>query len=118
MSRIPMHVRGTKPRFFPAEGADELVSMMLEMATELWAVKERMYALERVVSGAGLDVPQAIEAWQPGAAEQAELAAERERMVQTILRSLEARYVDRSRVQQQIDSGADPVAPPAASRAA
>jgi hypothetical protein len=118
MSRIPMHVRGSKPRFFPAEGADELVSMVLEMATELWAVKERMYALERVVSGAGLDVPRAIEAWQPGEAERTELDTERARMVQTILRSLEARYVDRSRVQEQIDSGADPVAPPAASRAA
>jgi hypothetical protein len=111
MSRLPMNTRDKKPRFFPAQGTDELVSMVLELATELWAVRERQFALEQVLSANGIDAPAAIEAWQPDAETAAALDAERKRLVGNLFRSLEADYVDRSHVQQRIDSGADPTTP-------
>ncbi|MCC5795458.1 MAG: hypothetical protein JJT85_12115 [Chromatiales bacterium] len=118
MSRIPMHVRGTKPRFFPEQGTDELMSMVLELATELWAVRERQAALEHVITANGIDVCSAIESWQPDPKTAEALEAERQRMVNSLFRSLEANYVDRSHAQHRIDSGADPTLPDLPSQAA
>ena len=48
MNRIPMRHRGKRPRFFEAKGMDELMSMVLEVTTEVWVLKKRLYLLERV----------------------------------------------------------------------
>ena len=75
MSKIAMQTRGKRPRFFPGAGTDELVSMLLELSSELWTVKERLYALERAADDAGLDLTRRIEAWQPTDHEAGELDA-------------------------------------------
>ena len=69
MSKIAMQTRGKRPRFFAEAGSDETVSMLLELAAELWTVKERLYALERAAADAGVELTSRIEAWQPSEAE-------------------------------------------------
>ena len=67
MSQIPMDPTGKRPRFFPNSGADESVSMMLELMSEVWVMRERMYALESVMEEAGLQVADRLENWRPDA---------------------------------------------------
>ena len=105
MSRkIPMQVRGKRPRFFEATGQDELVSMMLEMMAELSVVKERLYVLERSAEKAGYPLRDWIENWQPSAADQAELAAERRRLISTVLRSVETENVDLGEARREVET--------------
>ena len=107
MSRIPMQTRGKRPRFFEAEGTDESISMLLELAAELWTVKERLYALEQVAGDAGLDLSGRIENWQPSEAQAEHLDSARQQMVATVLRSVEARHVRGKRLREDLDAEAD-----------
>lgn len=74
--------------FFDQQGVDQLVSMVLELATQLWVVRERQYALERIVEQHGIEVRDAIDAWQPNEAQSAELAALRQQLVGELMRTL------------------------------
>ena len=107
MSQIPMDSTGKRPRFFAEKGSDEMVSMMLELMSEFWAMRERLYALERAAEEAGLPLTQRIEEWQPSAEEAAELDQDRQRMIQTVLRSLEANHVPGLHLRRSLDVEAD-----------
>ena len=68
MTELPMDASGRRPAFFGQDGVDQLASMVLELATELWTVKERLYAVESAAEGLmGLPLRKAVEAWQPSA---------------------------------------------------
>ena len=107
MSQIPMDSTGKRPRFFAESGQDEMVSMMLELMAEFWTMRERMYALERVAEKAGLSLTEGIEDWQPSAEEAAELDQDRQRMIQTVMRSLEANHVPGLHLRRSLDVEAD-----------
>ena len=106
MSEIAMQTRGKRPRFFPEAGTDESLSMLLELAAELWTVKERLYALERAAADAGLELTSRIEVWKPTAAEAEELDAARQRMIASLLRALEARHVPGTHLRRALDAEA------------
>ncbi len=101
--RLPMNVRGRRPRFFPAPGTDELVSVMLEMASELWTVKERLYAVEQLAQAQGIELGERLEAYQFEPAEQARLETERRRFLGTLFRALDSEYVERRALQAELD---------------
>ena len=107
MSQIPLDSTGKRPRFFAEKGGDETVSMMLELMAEFWTMRERLYALERVAEQAGLPLTQGIEEWQPSPDEAAELDQDRKRMIQTVLRSLEANHVPGLHLRRSLDVEAD-----------
>jgi hypothetical protein len=88
MSEIPLDASGRRPAFFDEPGVDQLVTMVLELATELWVVRERLYAIEDVAGRRGLDLRQDVERWKPDAAQQAELAGMRARMLENMFRTL------------------------------
>lgn len=88
MTSLPLDASGRRNAFFTEDGVDQLVSMMLELATELWVLRERVYVMEAVAEQKGLPLRQAVEAYRPSEQEQAELTAMRARMLQEIFRSL------------------------------
>ena len=90
MSEIPMDTTGKRPQFFPESGADASVSMMLELMSEVWVMRERMYALEQVIEDSGVSVKDKLQAWQPSEAQAGELDEQRKNFIQSVLRSLEA----------------------------
>ncbi len=47
-------VRGKRYRFFDAQGVDELVSMVMALAQELWTVKERNAVIESLIEEKGI----------------------------------------------------------------
>ncbi len=88
MSALPLEAGGRRPAFFEQEGIDQLVSMVLELAAELWVVRERGFILERVLAQHGLAVSEAIESYTPTAEEQATLASMRATMTAQMFRTL------------------------------
>lgn len=106
MTTISMDARGKRPRFFPESSTDETISMLLELMSELWTVKERLYALEQVATDAGLDLHARVERWQPSETQAEELDAARSRMITSILRSVEARHAPSLHLRRSLDAEA------------
>jgi hypothetical protein len=88
MTMLPMDAAGHRPAFFPQEGLDQVVSMVLELAADLWVVRERVFILEAVLSKHGTPVADAIEAYVPTQEEQSTLAKMRADMTAQMFRSL------------------------------
>jgi len=106
MSQIPLDSSGKRPRFFPESGADESVSMMLELMSEIWAMRERMYALEQVAAESGLQLTEGIEAWRPSADEAEYLDQQRQKFIESVLRSLDANHVPGLHLRRSLDAAA------------
>jgi hypothetical protein len=104
MSKITVENRGKRPRFFPESGNDEQMSMILELMSEVWIVRERMFALEQVAAEAGLPLAEKLENWQPSDAQAKELDTQRNRMIKTVLRSLEANHVPGLHLRRSLDA--------------
>ncbi len=107
MTQIPMTPKSKRPSFFGESAVDQIVTMMLEMMAELWVVKERVYTLEKVLGEAGIAVKEQIESCELSEDEVAELEGARRKFVETIMRSLEADFVDRASMQKEIDELTD-----------
>jgi hypothetical protein len=84
----PLDANARRQSFFEAESVDRLVSMVLELATELWVVRERLYVLEREAGRLGLPLSEAIEAHRLTPEEQAQLAEMRRRMLGELMRTV------------------------------
>jgi hypothetical protein len=108
MSRIPMQHRGKRPRFFPVNGMDELMSMVLELTAELWIIKKRLYLLERVAANKGLALTTGIENYDLSEQEVEELDSVRRQMIATVLRSLENEFSDLADVRSETLATGDP----------
>lgn len=103
MSRIKMQHDGKRARFFPESGADEMVSMMLELMSEVWVLRERMYAIEQVAAANGLDLPAGVAAWQPDEQQAEQLAAGRSNFIANVTRSLSANNVPGLHLRRALD---------------
>jgi hypothetical protein len=101
MSRIPMQHRGKRPRFFPVNGMDELMSMVLELTAELWIIKKRLYLLERVAGQEGLSLTPGIENYDLSELEVQELDSVRRQMIATVLRSLESEFSELDEIRSE-----------------
>ena len=93
MSRIPLQHRGKRPRFFEAKGVDELMSMVLELTTEIWVVKKRVYLLERVAGAAGVSLTSEIENYDLSEAEIKDLDDLRHALIAKVIRVTEGEFV-------------------------
>jgi hypothetical protein len=107
MTDIPLAQKGKRPGFFDESAVDQIVTMMLEVMAELWVVKERVYTLEKVLDEAGIAVTEKIESCDFTGNEVAELETARRKYVETIMRSLEANFVDRGSLQKEVDELTD-----------
>jgi hypothetical protein len=77
-----------RPAFFDDEGVDQLLSMVLELAAELWTVRERLFVMEALSEARGQPMREAIENYHLSDAQKVELAAMRRRMTETLFRTL------------------------------
>ena len=107
MTEIPLAQRGKRPSFFDESAVDQVVTMMLEVMAELWVVKERVYVLEKVLDEAGIATTEQVESRALTENEVAELEIARRKYVETIMRSLEADFVDRGSLQKEVDELTD-----------
>lgn len=74
---LPAHARGARPVFFDDDGAtDAVLAIVTALATEVWALRERLSSLEAVLAKAGVVDQSAVEAYQPDEVEAASRAEE------------------------------------------
>jgi hypothetical protein len=81
---LPLDAAGDRPTFFKEAGVDQLLSMVLELAAELWVVRERVYRLE----AAGATLKNLVETLELSPEQSAELALMRETFLRALFRSL------------------------------
>lgn len=74
--------------FFESDAVDQLVSMVLELASEQWVMRERLYVLERAADRLGLKLREAVEAYRFDESERAELAQMRKTMIENLMRTV------------------------------
>jgi len=98
-------VRGEPQRFFDAQGVDELVSISMALAQELWTVKERLTVMEAAASAKGVLLSDEIEHFELSEAQQAKLDADRAVFIDRIFFVL--------REQAEGIKSRDPAEPPA-----
>ena len=53
-SKLRYSVKGKKSKFFESEGVDELISICMSIAQELWVVKEELALLKSLTLNKGL----------------------------------------------------------------
>jgi hypothetical protein len=60
-------IKGGRAAFFENSETDRLLSMLMRLATEHWALKERMLTLEKLLDAQGIVHADALEAYRPDA---------------------------------------------------
>jgi hypothetical protein len=78
-----------RPQFFEERGLDQLFSIVIELTAEVWVLRERVYAVEDIVTEAGISLRERVEKWQPDPAQAEELAQMRQTMMQTLFRTID-----------------------------
>jgi hypothetical protein len=64
--RLKRTVRGRRPEFYPNEGMDQAMSMIMVLAQEFAVMRDRVDTIERVAAGKGIILADEIEAYTPG----------------------------------------------------
>lgn len=85
---LPLDAAGDRQTFFREGGVDQLLSMVLELAAELWVVRERVYRLEAVGEVRGVPLRDLADAFELSPQQQAELSGMRETFLRGMYRSL------------------------------
>jgi hypothetical protein len=74
-----------RPRFFADPAVDRLVSVVLQLTSEVWVLAERLENLEHLAQRKGYLTLDEIKNYTPDATEAASRDVERDRFVQTVL---------------------------------
>jgi hypothetical protein len=85
---LPVDAAGRRPAFFAQDGVDQLLTMVLELATELWVLRERVFVIEAVAADNGLPLTSGVETYTLSAEQRAELARMRSAMMDQLFRTL------------------------------
>jgi hypothetical protein len=90
MAKQPMRrtIRGGRPYFFADAAVDKVLSMVVTLASEVWALRERVLAMETIGSGRGAFQRGEIDAFDfpPEVAQR--LAGERKEFIEGLFRVL------------------------------
>lgn len=80
--------RAKRQAFFESDELDQLLSMILELATEVWVIRERLFTLERAASQLGVPLAAAVENYSFTEADTRELDSMRQRMLAELMRNV------------------------------
>ena len=86
---LPRVPKGKRATFYSEAGVDQLYGIVTALAAELWAARERIDTLERVLEQAGAMPPDAVEGFAPGPELAARRQQEREAFIQRVYQVLE-----------------------------
>lgn len=85
----PRRALGKRPAFYGDERLDMLFAMLTALLGEVSVIRERLDTHERLLEKAGLFGKDAVDAWLPDAAAEAERAPIRQKLMGRVLRYLE-----------------------------
>ena len=87
---LPKVAKGKRPVVFDDPNIDHLVTMVLEMSAELYAVYQRLDTVERMLDEAKVIKRKKIDAYEPDADAEAERAEWRELFLERLFRTVRA----------------------------
>jgi hypothetical protein len=87
-TKLRQTVKGKQLKFFEAQGVDELVSISLQLAQELWVVKERLATVEAAAAKKGVILGDEVERYAFTPEQRATLEAERKAFIDRIFFTL------------------------------
>lgn len=88
---LPRTTQGKRPQFFDDPAIDQMMTFMIELATEVSVVRERLDTIERLLETQGSVTRAAIEAFIPSATLEAERAGARDAYLKRVFRMHPAR---------------------------
>lgn len=94
---------GRRPAFFPQSGVDQLFAVVIELAAEVWVLRERVFAIEDVAGKAGMPLRELVDKWSPSGAQSDELAQLRQDMMQQLFRTVDTGRVPASHEGESAD---------------
>ena len=104
MSEIPIDTKGKRPAFFSDPAIDTVMTALLEVMTENWTLRERLYALEKALTESGSLPANAVNNITWSDSEKMSHEGERQRILSDAFRALSSHYVSRSARQKDIDT--------------
>jgi hypothetical protein len=84
--QLPRHTRGRRPHFFDDPAVDQLMSVVLELASEVSVLYDRVDAMQRILDEKGSLTREELESWRPDAEAEAERQARRAEYLQRLFR--------------------------------
>jgi hypothetical protein len=84
-SPIGIEIDGPGPVYFDSVVTDNLLEAFMELAAEVWTIRDRQAVLETVLAAKGIDAAALVEAHRPPPAEIAARKAMREAFVARLL---------------------------------
>ena len=88
--RFPAKAKGARPTYFDDDGAtDAVVAVVTALASEVWALRERIATIESVLDETGLVDRDAIEGFRPSEPELEARAEEAAAFMQRVFRVFE-----------------------------
>ena len=88
-TRISRTAKGKKPQYFSDPAIDKLLAIVLSLAGELSATRERLNTLERLLDRKGVLQQSDIDNFQPGQEESLERAEARAAYLERVLRTVQ-----------------------------
>lgn len=104
MTRMKFDTSGKRPAFFDDPAVDSIMTVLLELMSDHWAVRERLYALERLLEKKGTIKKGAVESWVWSKEDQEKLSVQQQQFVGEVFRTLDAEYQSRKSRQEEIDN--------------
>lgn len=86
---LPRVPKGKRATFYTEPGVDQLYGIVTALAAELWAARERIDSLERVLEQVQALPPGAVERFVPVAEVAAARQQDREAFIQRVFQALE-----------------------------
>lgn len=87
---LPRSIRGPRPAFHADPAVDKLLSTVLQLAAEVWTLRERLAAMEAIARERGSLQQGEVDSHEFSADDEARLEVLRREFLESILRPLEA----------------------------
>ncbi len=105
MPQLNLDTKGRRPHFFDDPAIDAVMTAMLELMSENFALKERLFALEHALERSGLITAEELETIELPEEARIKLAGEQQAFFQDAFRALNADHQSPASRQAEIDSG-------------
>jgi hypothetical protein len=85
---LPRTIRGGRPVFFADPAVDKVIAMLLNLASEVWALRERLAALEAIGRAHGVVLTGEVDGHQFSQDDAARLDVQRREFIDGLFRAL------------------------------
>lgn len=93
VEKLPLHpIKGRNPHFFDDPNTDRLLTMVMELASEMSVMRDRLDTHERLAARNGVYSENDIEDFEPTEDEATARAAWRDKFLDRILKALYTKY--------------------------